>query len=335
MANGGNPCVWSRQMEEIAVSSPAISVVVGVRNEVLTVRESIESVLTQDGVDLECVVVDDGSTDGTSEILREIAARDNRVRLFSSAGGLTRALIAGCREARGELIARQDCGDYSLPGRLRKEATPFSLDDEVGVVCCATEFVGPEGDFLYVSRGNCGTSAPTTIAPVSAESRTFVGPSHHGAVMFRRSAYDRAGGYRAEFLRGQDWDLWYRIGECWKFQMVPDVCYRATIRPSGVSFARRREQEAFAALSFEAWLTRQEGNSDIGILERAANLKETCGHAAPSAMDESRAWYFLGECLRRNGNPRAREYLARAVRSHPANWKAWIRWAQAFLRRRR
>ena len=100
-------------------ASPNISVVMGVYNGAANLRDTVQSVLSQEGVDLEFVIVDDGSTDSTPVLLEEVARTDRRVRVARQSNlGLTRALIRGCAEARGEFIARQDCGDLSLPGRL-------------------------------------------------------------------------------------------------------------------------------------------------------------------------------------------------------------------------
>jgi glycosyltransferase involved in cell wall biosynthesis len=101
-------------------SPPDISVVMSVYNDVDRLRETKESVLSQEGVSLEFIVVNDGSTDGSDVILRDYACRDNRVRIVHQHNqGLTRALIRGCGAAGGKYIARQDAGDISLPNRLR------------------------------------------------------------------------------------------------------------------------------------------------------------------------------------------------------------------------
>src|SRR5690349_20597011 len=100
-------------------SAPAVSVVMGVYNAASDVEPSVRSVLEQRDVDLEFIIVDDGSTDSTAATLERLASADRRVRVLHQANqGLTRALIRGCAAARGTYIARQDNGDLSLPGRL-------------------------------------------------------------------------------------------------------------------------------------------------------------------------------------------------------------------------
>src|SRR3569623_742811 len=102
---------------------PQVSVVMGVYNGAAALPATMRSVLDQEGCALEIIVVDDGSSDDTPRLLDEWAARDARLRVIHQANtGLTGALIRGCGEVRGEFIARQDCGDRSLPGRLRSQA---------------------------------------------------------------------------------------------------------------------------------------------------------------------------------------------------------------------
>src|SRR5262245_6785124 len=96
-----------------------VSVVMSVYNGASNLPATINSILSQEGVALEFIVVNDGSTDKTGEILDDYARRDNRVRVIHQKNtGLTRGLIRGCDAARGEFIARQDAGDISLPERL-------------------------------------------------------------------------------------------------------------------------------------------------------------------------------------------------------------------------
>ena len=100
-----------------------ISVVMSVHNGGSDLADTMNSILSQERVQLEFIVVNDGSTDQTGQILDEYMRRDNRVRVIHQENtGLTRALIRGCAAATGEFIARQDAGDRSLPGRLRLQA---------------------------------------------------------------------------------------------------------------------------------------------------------------------------------------------------------------------
>ena len=115
--------------------SPAVSVVMSVYNGAPLLRETMDSILAQEDVDVELVVVNDGSTDGSGAILDDYARRDRRVRVIHQENrGLTRALIAGCAAARAPLIARHDAGDLSHPRRLIKQKSAFSAAPDLAFV---------------------------------------------------------------------------------------------------------------------------------------------------------------------------------------------------------
>lgn len=307
--------------------NPEVSVVMSVYNAGPWLRATVESVLAQTDVDFELIVIDDGSTDESAAILDAIT--DPRVRVVHQENrGLTRALITGCETAQGRLIARQDAGDLSLPLRLAKQRRALDADSSLAFVSCWTEYIGPQDEPLWTGRGTGFAAEPQDVLDATKEWGMADGPSHHGSVMFRAGAYRDAGGYRAEFRYGQDWDLWYRLAALGKFRMLAEPLYAARIEPSSISSAARRAQQALAALSLAAAKARAEGRSDAGILRQAATIPRS---GSPLCA-EARGLYFIGEALRRRGDARARGYFLRAIRSCPAHVKAWLRCAQTLLR---
>jgi glycosyltransferase involved in cell wall biosynthesis len=311
----------------------AISVVMGVHNGGATLAATIDSILAQTELDFELIVVDDGSTDETPRVLADSAARDPRVRVLTQQNqGLTRALIAGCAAARGALIARHDAGDLSDPQRLALQKRAIEEDDVV-FVSCATQYVGPELEPLYVEGGSgAALAAPIDILDLDDPRILRDGPTHHGSVMFRRDAYERAGGYRAAFYYGQDFDLWYRLAQIGKFRAVAEVLYTARLHPDSITAAARRAQDAIGALSRQALYARVAGRSDDDVLARAAAIR-------PKAKITRRAragsYYFIGETLRRNGDARAPRYLRRAIAEWPFSPRPWVRLAMLLLYHRR
>src|SRR5258708_1856159 len=182
----------------------AISVVMSVYNGAPTLGATLDSILGQTERDFECIVVDDGSTDATPDILAAYAARDPRIRVIRQENaGLTRALIAGCAEARGLYIARQDAGDLSDPRRFEMQKRALDMDPEIVFVSGATLFAGPELEPLQVNRGSGAALEPAFIIDLSMPHALIEGPTHHGAVMFRRHAYEHARGYPSPFYYDQ------------------------------------------------------------------------------------------------------------------------------------
>lgn len=307
---------------------PQVSVVMSVYNGAEYLTDTLDSVLSQQGCDLEFIVVNDGSKDETAAILDACSIRDSRMRVFHQENtGLTRALMRGCSEARGEFIARQDAGDISLPGRLKGQIAALSANEDLAFVSCHAKYITPSGAYLYSFCGTGLACTPLRIIDVSMPYGVIDGPSHHGSVMFRRGLYNKVGGYRPQFYFGQDWDLWYRLALSGEFQMLCEILYVARIGLSDISSTNRHLQEQLARLSLQSLKRSLSNVSDEDVLIQASAVRPQ--KLAPSARVLSRGAYFLGECLRRNGDKEhALEYLARAVKENPLNLKAWCRLLQ-------
>ncbi len=318
------------------MNAPRVSVVMSVFNGAAHLAETLESLLAQTMSDFEVVAIDDGSTDGTLPILAEYARRDERIRLVTQANvGLTRALVHGCAEARAPLIARQDAGDISEPRRLESEMAAFDASPELVFCSCWTAFVGPELEPMYVARGTGQAGQPASIINLDHEWAVIDGPTAHGAVMFRRDAYENAGGYRPEFYYGQDWDLWYRLAQQGKYQTIENIFYKSRIAAEGISGSSRKAQSELSKLSRRALIARMEQGDDSEIVGRAARVRPTSKRSA--RCRRARGNYFIGEVLRRNGDARALDYFRKALTGCPLLLRAWIRYVQALrlLRRTR
>ena len=307
----------------------AISVVMGVYNGATTLAATLDSILGQTEPDFECIVVDDGSTDATPAVLADYVARDPRIRVLRQTNaGLTRALIAGCAAARGFYIARQDDGDLSDPRRFELQKRMLDADRHVVFVSCATQYAGPEGEPLWITHPTGAGVRPANVIDLTIPGALTDGPTHHGSVMFRHDAYERAGGYRAAFYYGQDFDLWLRLAETGTFQGIDEVLYTARITPDSISGNARSLQEALGRLSRAALEARQQGESDAAIVARAAAIAPV-SHRPLSARGNG--LYFIGEALRRNGDRRARRYLRQSLAAWPLSLRPWIRYFQSLV----
>lgn len=311
------------------MSVPAISVVMPVFNGGHELGPSIQSILDQTRRDFELIVVDDGSTDDSVSVADSFAMKDGRVRVITMRrGGITRALAAGCREARGHLIARQDAGDLSRPLRLERQAALLEETEALVLVSCYVEVVGPEDELLYVLGPGLEANTPAAFIDADAAQPARDGPSHHGSSMFRRSTYKQVGGYRPEFYFAQDWDLWYRLGLNGQFVRIPEVLYRARVEPGSISVEYKKLQEQSALLARDSLRARIAGRSDERILSQAASIRP---RSQSSRSARAQGHYFIGEALRRNGDSRARKYLSLALREQPLSIRSWIRYFQTFL----
>lgn len=208
---------------------PRVSVVLPARNAASTVDAALESMLRQTFTDLEVLAIDDGSTDETRARLDGWAATDRRVRVLSTGGvGLVGALNLGLREARGELLARMDADDESLPARLERSVQRLDDDRALAGVGTGVEIVRhdqPPSPAL-VDYGRW-LSSLTTPSRLFAD-RLVESPLCHPSVLLRRDVLERVGGWRdGDFP--EDWELWLRLLEAGEALVcLPEVLHRWT-----------------------------------------------------------------------------------------------------------
>lgn len=309
-----------------------VSVVMSVYNGARYIRDAMDSILQQDGVSLEFIIVNDGSIDESGRILEEYAARDSRVIVIEQPNsGLTASLIQGCRLARGEFIARQDADDLSLPGRLAKQRDVLRANEEIVFVSSWAQGVGPEGEWLEVVHRS-DDPAKATHELLYAKT----GPPAHGSVMMRRDAYEAVGGYRADFYFAQDSDLWLRLGRTNSIKYLPEILYAWRVSPTGISTSRQAQQLRFGDLGQLCHAAILRGLSEAPYLEQAAELARIIRsekHQTQRIDDRTKAWglYRIGTTLARQGDSRARDYFWQTIHTQPWHVRAWIRLFLSFL----
>lgn len=181
-----------------------LTVLMAVYNQQTLVARAIASILTQTLRDVDFLIVDDGSTDATPDILARHAATDSRIRLLTLPrnGGLAAALQAGLAATDSPFIARMDSDDISCPERLAIQLA--TLRDGGLDILGAGQIRGSRG------LGNLWPTRPLDHAAiVAALPRRNV--LAHPSVMFRRAVVAAAGGYDPRFKLAQDYDLWLRL----------------------------------------------------------------------------------------------------------------------------
>lgn len=312
---------------------PDVSVVMGVYNGASELVASIESILAQRDVDLELIVVDDGSTDESPALLQAISQQDQRLRVYRQDNqGLTTALIVGCRLAKGQYIARQDVGDISHPSRLARQASMLDASATRVLVFCAYDLLGPNDEIL---AENCLSGAADDISKnlQALNAATLAGP-HHGTVMFRKEAYERVGGYRSAFYFAQDLDLWVRLITVGDIVGLPETLCQLRFGYASLSARHAAKQRQLRHLIAQAEQHRRRGIPQDDILAEAASIRPSTGPAPKPGVERARTAYFLGSNLRQRGDhPAANRYFYEAVRSHPLHIKAWLKLTLGTIRR--
>lgn len=311
-----------------------LSIVMGVHNAADLLAATLDSVLSQSGVDFEFIVVDDGSTDQTCEVLQTYADIDRRLRILSipENRGLTEALVAGCQAARGAYIARQDAGDRSMPGRFAAQVSWLDAHPEAVLVSCHTRFIGLYGEPLYERCISAEELNETLTVGVGGD---FRGPTHHGSVMMRTSAYHQAGGYRLPFVVAQDLDLWLRMVELGEVGVIDMIGYESQVSPTGISAQRIGLQAHLAKLAGELARARRDGGNEAAALALyAAPVSASVSSGNPLLRRHRYAayTYFLGRCIAHTNPTGARRYFLAGLACCPWHLRSWYGLAASAFR---
>jgi GT2 family glycosyltransferase len=202
-----------------------VSVVTSVYNGEAYLEECVNSILNQTFQDFEYIILDNGSTDSTPEILDGYT--DSRIRIVHQENlGIAGSLNKGVDLSNGDLILRLDADDYSIPKRLEKQLT--FMDRHPEIVLCGSRF--------KVLLGNETFDQTIDFIEENAVIRkTMVcfNPFAHSTVIYRKKAFIESGGYNKKFKYSQDYDLWLRLLECGEAHILKDIL--TTIRLSAQS----------------------------------------------------------------------------------------------------
>lgn len=225
---------------------PEISCVIPAYNAGLTIRASLESLVGQDFLDWEAIVVDDGSTDRTAEIAESLG--DSRIRVFRRPHlGIVPALNFGLLQARGNLIARQDADDRSEQTRFTDQVAHLNQKPELGLVSCLVSHDADDGDqktrgySLYCDWLNTHVSSSEIRRASFIES-----PLAHPTVLFRRSLIDTFGDYK-DGPFPEDYELWLRwLDRGVRMEKVPKSLYVWKDSPGRLS----RTDDRYRAAAF-------------------------------------------------------------------------------------
>lgn len=206
-------------MTEISapLHEPRVSVVIPAYNAAWCIRRAVDSVLAQDFRDLELIVVDDGSSDATAEVLATYGSALTLVRQAN--GGLSNARNRGITQARGSYIAFLDADDWWQPSKLSRQAS--LLDNRPDLLFCSTttSVVTPEGRHLPDWRcGSCEDGALTHIFQANA----FVAGSG-SSVMVRREVFDHTGGFDETLRSLEDIDMWMRLAAVGDYACIDEA----------------------------------------------------------------------------------------------------------------
>ena len=186
-----------------------ISVLMSVYNGKQYLNAAIDSILKQTYADFEFIIIDDGSTDGSLEVLRDYAGNDNRIVLIENKGniGLPGSLNKGIKIARGKYIARQDADDISALNRLESQLAYAQKNTDVDIIGSDCYIIDMDGSIVCVN----GDYSKITDYKSKLLNRRAIFP--HGSAFIKKDILIKAGLYDTRFYYSQDGELWLRLIE--------------------------------------------------------------------------------------------------------------------------
>ncbi|MBV9282777.1 MAG: glycosyltransferase [Chloroflexi bacterium] len=222
---------------------PRVSVVMAVRDGASYVRQAIDSILDQAFADFEFLIIDDGSTDGTPELLRRAA--DPRLRVVTQRPlGIPLSLNRGTALARGRYVARQDADDLSSRQRLALEVGFLDRHPDVAMVGSWATVIDDGGHRVL------DLTFPVdheTIASTLLERNCFM----HGSLLIRRQCLLEIGGYRPDFPVASDYDLYLRLTERFRVANIPRILYQYRRTKASISWRMAGAQSRYVEVARE------------------------------------------------------------------------------------
>ena len=207
-----------------------VSVITAVYNGEKFIADAVKSILNQSFTDFEFIIINDGSTDSTPDILEGFD--DPRISIISQENkGLTVSLNTGIEYSRGRFIARMDGDDISHPERLERQVKFFNNNPYTGLLGTRMAFIDEENRIV-------GTLPIKTDDAAIRKKMMHGNIIPHGSAMFPRSAIDKVGLYREVFTCSQDFDLWLRISVYFPLANIGDILYFWRLNPDGITYKK-------------------------------------------------------------------------------------------------
>ena len=329
---------------------PLVTVLMPVYNAACYVREAVDSILCQSFGDFEFLIINDGSSDATQEILESYADERLRILVNTSNQGISAALNLGLAQARGKYIARQDGDDVSHPERLACQVAYLQANTEIALL-------GTQARIREQAFAARRSPLERALSHEAIQFQAlFTNPFIHTSVMYRRSVvWTQLGGYNTDYRICQDYDLWLRVLQQHRVANLDRCLVDFRMHPASISHhpntedVRAREEllqanlpwlvpdstgleiwpQAWAAAAFRARPLSREDFRQLLRLARLCLQRSLDGKDLPSRRQIRRAYasYLLSIAARsRSHAPNVCRCALRAVWASPTIAATALRW---------
>ena len=222
-------------------NNPLVSILIPTYNSVDFVEDTVRSIMNQTYTNIEIVIVDDSSTDGTMKILEKLSKEDKRIKLLQNKKnlGITDNMNNGIHKCNGKYIAILDGDDWAYPYRIEEQVKLMEKDEEV--VLCA--------GYMDICDENLNVKTTRTYPLKDKEIRRAMvkyDPISHPSSMWRRDALLKTDLYSKNFPVCRDYDLIVRISEFGKYKNIPKSLIKYRVRKESETGKRIRQTQLYS-----------------------------------------------------------------------------------------
>ena len=215
--------------------TPLVSIILSTFNDEKFLKKTIKCLLDQTYRNIEIIIIDDASEDGTSNILEKYKKKYKNIRLIHNKKniGLTKSLNIGITRSKGKYIARQDCDDFSYKTRISNQVK--FLENNKDYVMCGTQRIIKDFRFNKKFRD----FLPLDCHQIRSRA-LFSNPFFHSSVMIKKKTLKKVGYYNEDFKYVQDLELWSRIIFNYKTANLKDILSIKYIDNKRISFSKNK-----------------------------------------------------------------------------------------------
>jgi hypothetical protein len=305
---------------------PRVSVITTVYNGERFLDQAIESILKQDFADLEYIIIDDGSTDNTPEILQSWARRDLRIRIerLSENVGIARAFNRALDLARGQYTCRHDADDICVGPRLRRQVEQLDRDPDTVLVTANCVDIDANG---FGVREHVVENPPEVIAYLLIFGNPIMGAGGQG--MYRTATAREMGGFREDFQASLDYEFFCRLSARGQMVVLPFTGLMRRLHDGQISARWRPAQLRNSLSSSRKMLTAYLGRtlSDAELVATASVCQQT-GQTGVAVLANH---VFREAYARFSEGGKANRMHCDVVRRVTANW--WVHAAVPLIKK--
>lgn len=269
---------------------PKVSVITPAYNQGIFLRDTIESVLSQDYPNIELLVLNDGSTDNTEEILKEYTGR---IRWETQKNmGQTATINKGWRNTSGEIITWLNSDDTYLPGAVKAGVEYLLAHPETGIVFADSVFTEADGTHLERTR-------PLPPFDYTRFVSSCENPISQPSSFIRRSVMEKAGELDPSYYYFMDWDFWLRAGLYCKIDYIPELWSTYRLHAESKTVAQSKKAAPELRYMYEKYFSRKDLPEQIKRNRKKAmmNMYFTSGGYFLQGGDKSSASKMAGKAL--------------------------------------